>query len=135
MEKRTAIAIAVALTAPIVTTIVLFVHPPQKPVMQIRQAPGTTELVGVGVQLRMNMQTRALFVQEVVSNTQAAEAGITSGQIVSKVNGVSLEGKSLAECAGLIRGPAGSAVQLELVTPDGSRTNVVELTRQKIKLR
>jgi C-terminal processing protease CtpA/Prc len=135
MDKRTTIAIAIALTIPVVMGIVLALHHPQKPVTQIRQAPGTTEFVGVGVLLRMNMQTRTVFIQEVISNTPAAEAGITSGQIVSKVDGVSLESKSLAECAGLLRGPAGSTVQLELITPDGSRTNVVELTRQKIKLR
>ena len=88
----------------------------------------------MGVSLRMDTQTHAAVIQEVIANTPAAAAGITKGLIVSKVDGVSLEGKPLAECASLIRGPAGTTVQLELITPDGSRTNTFELTRQKIKL-
>ena len=42
--------------------------------------------------------------------------------------------KSLAECVNLIRGPVGTTVRLELITPDRSQTNTVELTRQKFKL-
>ena len=54
--------------------------------------------------------------------------------IVSKMNDVSLVGKSLAEYVNLIRGPAGTTVRLELVTPDHSQTNTVELTRRKLQL-
>jgi carboxyl-terminal processing protease len=82
----------------------------------------------------MDPRAHAVVIQEVVSNTPAAEAGITRGLMVSKVDGVSLEGKPLAECVNLIRGPAGTTVQLELVTPDKSQTNAVELTRRKLKL-
>ena len=37
-------------------------------------------------------------------------AGIRRGQVVNKVDGVSLAGKPLAECINLIRGPAGTTV-------------------------
>jgi carboxyl-terminal processing protease len=72
--------------------------------------------------------------QKPQTTTPAAAAGIASGLTVSKVDGVSLDGKSLADCVNLIRGLAGTSVQLELVAPDGSRTNTVELTRRKLKL-
>ncbi len=85
------------------------------------------------MQLRMDPRAHAVVIQEVVANTPAAEAGITRGLMVSKVDGVSMEGKPLVECVNLIRGPAGTPVQLELVTPDGSRTNTMELTRRKLK--
>jgi len=54
--------------------------------------------------------------------------------IVSKADDVSLEGKPLADCVNLIRGPAGTTMRLELVTPDHSQTNTVELTRRNINL-
>ena len=47
---------------------------------------------------------------------------------------VSLEGKSLAEYVNLIRGPAGTTIRLEMVLPDHSQTNTVELTRRKLTL-
>jgi carboxyl-terminal processing protease len=111
----------------------LLFHHPQKPA-QIHPRPRATEIVGVGIALRMDTQAHAAIIQEVVANTPASEAHITSGLMVSKVDGVSMEGKPLAECVNLIRGPAGTTVQLELVTPDKSQTNTVELTRRKLKL-
>ena len=136
MNKRTKIAVAVVLMSiPLVIAIVLCLHRPLKPVpVRARQAPGTTEFVGVGVALRVDSQTHAILIQDIVPGAPAAEAGVTSGLIVSKVDDISMDGKSLADCVNLIRGPAGTTVRLELVTPDQSRTNTVELTRRKFKL-
>ena len=130
------IAIVIALVIPLVAAIVLCLHQPRKPVHPDRaqQTPRVTEFAGVGVALRINTRTHEVLIQQVIANTPAAEAGITNGLTISKVDGVSLAGKPLAGCADLIRGPVGSTVQLELVTPDRSQTNTVELTRRKLKL-
>lgn len=132
MGRRTRITVVVALLAA-AAGLAVYLHRPAKPV-RIHQTPPTREFVGVGLALRMDAQSPCPIIQNVVPNTPAAAAGITSGQTVAKVDGVSLEGKSLAECVNLIRGPAGTIVQLELVAPDRSRTNVIEMTRQKLKL-
>jgi len=133
MNKRTIIAVVLALTLPLAVVMFLLFHHPQKPV-SLRPAPGVREFVGVGMQLRLDERTHAVVVAGVVANTPASEAHISSRLIVSKVDGVSLEGKPLADCVSLIRGPVGTSVRLELITPDGSQTNVVELTRRKLKL-
>jgi len=133
MGKKSIIAVAASAALLLAAGLIIYFHQPPKPV-RIHQGARVTEIVGVGIALRMDTQTHAAVVQEVIANTPAAAAGITKGLIVSKVDGVSLEGKPLAECAGLIRGPVGTTVQLELVTPDGSQTNTVELTRRKIKV-
>ncbi len=133
MNKRTTIAIVIGLTLPLAMVMFLLFHHPQKPV-RIHRMTRAAEIVGVGLQLRMDPQTHAAIVQDVIANTPAAGAGITRGLMVSKIDGVSMEGKPLAELASLIRGPAGTTVQLELLTPDGRQTNIVELTRRKIKL-
>ena len=64
----------------------------------------------------------------------AAEAGITNSLIIARVNDVSPAGMNLADVANLIHGPVGTKVKLELVTPDHSQTNTVELTRRKLQL-
>lgn len=128
----TAFVAVLLLAAGLVICLHYFNHP-SKPV-RIPQNPRFTIIVGVGLQLRADPQTHGVVIQQVVPHGPAAEAGIASGLFVTKVDGISLAGKPLVECIGLIRGPVGSSVKLELVTQDGSRTNTVELTRQKIKL-
>jgi C-terminal processing protease CtpA/Prc len=146
MGNKTIIAIAVAAILLLAGGLVLYfhLHQPAKPmrarrvqsVTEFMRAQGVTEFVGVGVglQLRADPQAAGPVIQAVVPNSPAAAAGVSTGLMVSKVDDVSLEGKSLAESVNLIRGPAGSTVKLELVTLDGSRTNTVELTRQKLEL-
>ncbi len=133
MSKRTTIAIVLVLTLSLAMILFLLSHHPPKPVPH-RQAPRVTELVGVGIAVRIGPGKDAVIINQVMPNTPASEAGITNSLIISKVDGVLLEGKPLADCVNLIRGPVGSTVRLELVTPDNSQTNVVELTRRKIKL-
>ena len=87
----------------------------------------------MGLQLRAGSEGQAVVV-DIVPNSPAAEAGITKGMIITKVDDVLLEGKKLVDCVNLIRGPAGTMVRLDLVTPDHSQTNSVELTRKKLSL-
>jgi C-terminal processing protease CtpA/Prc len=93
------------------------------------------EFVGVGLMLASDGKTGAPVVRQIVPHSPAAEAGITPGLIVSKIDNRSLEGTTLRECVDLIRGEAGTKVRLELINPDAHETNTVELTRQKINLR
>lgn len=140
MRNRTKMAIAVSLTLLLAAGLFLLLYHPQKPA-PVRHAPRiadigprVTEFVGVGLQLRAGSEGQAVVVDHIVPNSPAADAGITNGVIITKVDDVSLEGKNLVDCVNLIRGPAGTTVRLELVTPDHSQTNTVELTRKKISL-
>jgi carboxyl-terminal processing protease len=133
MGKKLKIALVVSAASLVAAGLIIYFHQQQQR-LRIRQTPGITEFVGVGILLRSDTRTCAAVIEQIIPNSPAAAAGITNGLFVSKVDGVSLAGKSLAECAKLIRGPVGSTVQLELVTPDWSQTNIVELTRRKFKL-
>jgi carboxyl-terminal processing protease len=133
MDRKKAIAIAVCVAFLMVTGVLLFVFQPQKPV-PVRPVRTPGELVGVGIQIRSDSTASAVIIAQVVPNSPASEAGITSGVIISRVDDESLAGKRLADCANLIRGPAGTRVKLELVTPDHSQTNTVELIRRKLQL-
>jgi RNA polymerase sigma factor (sigma-70 family) len=90
-------------------------------------------VAGIGVALNMDKQTSALRITQVVPNLPAAQAGLTAGIIIQKVDGVPIGGKSLQECVDLIHGAAGTKVRLELVDPSKNETNTVELTRQIIQ--
>ena len=131
MGKKLTMVIAVAACLVAAGLIYYFFQPPQP--AQIRQRPGPIEIVGVGIAIRMNPHTHEVVVQKIVPGSPAAQAGITNGLILSKVDGNSLRGRPLADCVNLIRGPVGTSVQLELITSDRNQTNSVELTRVKLK--
>lgn len=133
MGNKTIIAIVAAVVLLLAVGLALYLHQPPKP-SRVRPVQPARELIGVGLQLRMDPQTAGFVIDSVLPNSPAGAAGIATGLTVAKVDDVSLAGKSLAECVNLVRGPVGSTVKLELVAPDGSRTNTVELTRQKLKL-
>ena len=133
MDRRKAIAIAVCVAILMVTGVLLFVLQPQKPV-SVRPVRTPGELVGVGIQIRSDSTAGAVIIDQVVPNSSASEAGLTNGMIINKADDESLAGKRLADCANLIRGPVGTRGKLELVTPDHSQTNTVELTRRKLQL-
>jgi len=95
-------------------------------------APPPRELVGIGVAVRMDPQAGTLMIEQVVPNTPAARAGLVHGQIISRIGDTPTTGRNLKECIDLLRGPEGTAVRLELISPDQSATNSVELTREKI---
>ena len=90
------------------------------------------EIVGLGAALALNQQTHEVWITKVYSKSPAAEAGISAGTVIQKIDGVSTEGKSLLECLNLLRGNEGTKVRLELVSPERTRTNTVELVRHKL---
>ena len=140
MNKKTAVAITVCIAILMVAGVLWFVFQPpnqvshRPPRRTADGAPRTPEIVGVGLMLRNDDGEHAVVIEQVVPNSPAAEAHITRGMIISKMDDVSLEGKSLAEYVNLIRGPAGTKVRLEMVLPEHSQTNTVELTRRQLQL-
>jgi len=92
--------------------------------------PGS-EVVGVGIALDLDRETRTVRITKVIPNSPASQAGLSAGLIVQRIDDVSTTGKGLTECAGLIRGLSGTKVRLELVDPKQNTTNTVEVTRGK----
>ena len=89
------------------------------------------EMVGIGTALDLHQPTQTLLITKVYPKSPAAQAGLSAGLLIQKINGVPTAGKTVLECAGLIRGPAGSKLQLELTDTEGNQTSTVEVTRQK----
>jgi CubicO group peptidase (beta-lactamase class C family) len=95
-------------------------------------SPGKNgELVGVGIKLGFDHESRALQITGVVPNSPAFQANLLAGLVVQKIDGIPTSGKGDQVCASLIRGEAGTKVRLELVNPERNETNTVELIRRK----
>ena len=134
-HMRKSYVIALIATILLAVGLAIYFHQTQPPDQdQTHQQQQIQDIVGVGLLLRMDPSTHAVFIQEVVPGSPAANAGITTGLVVNKVDEVSLAGKRLIECVNLVRGTVGSTVELELINPDLAQTNTFKLTRQKINL-
>jgi CubicO group peptidase (beta-lactamase class C family) len=92
------------------------------------------DAVGVGVGLGLDPTNHVVRIIQVLSNSPAAQAGISTGLVVQRIDNVPVAGRELLECVGLIRGTAGTKVRLELVNTRDSETKTVELIRQKIQV-
>jgi len=91
--------------------------------------PAPAHYTGIGVEL--GERNQKIIIVQVLPKTPAAAAGLPSGVVVQKIDGIPTEGRSLKECAQILGGVAGSTVKLELI--DKNQTNVVELTRGLIQ--
>jgi C-terminal processing protease CtpA/Prc len=86
---------------------------------------------GVGVGLKLGVENQRVTIQEVFPNTPASRAGLFPGLIIQKIDGTATDDERLWKWVGMIRGEAGTKVSLELVDTGASRTNAVELIREK----
>lgn len=89
------------------------------------------EIVGTGIALDADKETGLLRITTVYPKSPAGLAGLSAGLLIRKINDVSVEGKTIQECLGMIGGQAGTKVRFELINPAQQETNTVELTRQK----
>ena len=87
-------------------------------------------IAGIGVQL--TVRDHGLQIMGVLSGTPAAKAGLHPGLVIQQIDGTDIVGKPLVACVAMTRGPVGSKVQLQVIDPARSETNIVEFTRAKI---
>jgi len=88
---------------------------------------------GVGLQLGIRQDDTAVVVIAPLEGSPAAEAGISSGNEVLAVDGVSTTELGLESTAARLRGPAGSSVLIQLRAPNG-RAREVDLKRREVNL-
>jgi len=89
------------------------------------------EIVGLGFAFGLDKKTDTLLVTKVYPQSPASQAGLSAGLLIQKIENVPTAGKTVAECAVLLRANGSPKVRLELVDPERKQTNTVELTRGK----
>lgn len=87
---------------------------------------------GIGATVRLNEEGYLVIVQP-FEGQPAAEAGILPGDIILEVDGTPLQGMDIYQAIGLIRGPAGTEVQL-LIQRLGEESFLVSVVRGKIEI-
>lgn len=88
--------------------------------------------VGIGVYLTKDIERNAVIVIAPIEGSPAKEAGIQTGDIISKVNGMAYTGEQLSEASDVIKGEEGTKVTLEIIR-NGKELNF-EITRKTVKL-
>ena len=82
---------------------------------------------GIGVQLAI--QEHQLTITHVIPDRPASKAGLVSGLVIHKIDGVETAGKDIRRCREMLHGRVGAKVRLELIDTARNQTNSIELVR------
>ena len=90
------------------------------------------EFSGLGIEIGR----RGSYIEIIapIDGSPAAEAGLMSGDVILKLDDISIKGLSTDEAVELMRGPVGSSIVLEIGRPGETQPFEVTIVRDKIKI-
>ena len=91
------------------------------------------ELSGVGIRMEMNEKTKRLTVVEAIENSPALKAGIKAGDEILAIDGKPTQKLNVQDASKLIRGKAGTLINLR-IGRQGTSNFDVKLTRSQIEV-
>ncbi|MBD2664246.1 carboxyl-terminal processing protease CtpB [Richelia sinica] len=91
------------------------------------------EVSGIGIRMEVNEKTKRLTVVEAIENSPALKAGIKGGDEILAIDGKSTRNMKVDDASKLIRGKAGTPVNLKLGRP-GKADFDLKLTRATIEV-
>jgi C-terminal processing protease CtpA/Prc len=125
--KRVAWGIGVAITAILLVVGALWHKSTRpKPAAKVQLA-----VVGVGLYLGRNQETRQFEVKRVFPNSPAEKAGVVPGLVLNKVGNVLAQTKNIKDLSKLLMGPVGSKVTVEMMDTNNGQTTQLELVREQ----
>ena len=92
----------------------------------------TGQYGGVGALIQQH--GKDVVISEPYEGTPSQKAGLRAGDIVRKVNGQSLEGKSSSDVSAAMKGQPGSTLVLEVFRPSENKTLTFNIVREEIKM-
>ena len=93
----------------------------------------TGKYVGIGVYIANNTKTNQIVVLTPIKGSPAEEAGIKSGDVITKVDGVAYKGEQLSEASNALKKEEGTKVKVEILRESGE-TVELEIERRNIKV-
>jgi carboxyl-terminal processing protease len=92
------------------------------------------EFVGIGIVMEAEVG-QGMALRNVLPESPAAEAGLRAGDHITRINGADCRFMTTDEAAGMLTGPAGSVVKLELTTPRKDQPWSADCTRRKVEVK
>jgi carboxyl-terminal processing protease len=96
------------------------------------QVDTSGELTGIGIQIGLDEKTKKLTVISPIEDTPAFKAGVLAKDTIIKINGKSTEGMDTNQAVSLIRGEAGTKVNLTILR--GTEKKEFSIPRAKIEI-
>ncbi len=90
------------------------------------------ELIGVGIQISQDEETKEIVVVAPIEDTPAFDAGIIAKDVILQIDGQSTEGMDVNDAVQLIRGQEGSNVTLTMRR--GEQIRDYTITRAKVEI-
>ena len=87
-----------------------------------------------GIGMTVEEDRRGLRVLNVFEGSPARKAGIAKGDLIGSVNGRSIAGLNSELATARIKGPAGTNVRLEVLTPGEERPRTLRVQRKRIEV-
>jgi carboxyl-terminal processing protease len=92
------------------------------------------EFGGLGVEIRVDRETKYLTVASPLTGTPAHEAGLLAGDRIVRIDNKSTQGLSIEDAAELLRGHPGEPVTLAIAKKGDEQTRDVKLVRAVIQI-
>ena len=92
----------------------------------------TGKYVGIGIYIANNTKTNQIVVLMPMKESPAEEAGIKSGDIITKIDGVAYTGEELNKASSALKSKEGTKAKIEILR-DGETINL-EVERREIKV-
>lgn len=101
--------------------------------MQEYMQDATGKYVGIGIYIANNTKTNQIVVLMPMKGSPAEEAGIKSGDVITKVDGVAYTGEQLSEASKALKKEEGTKAKVEILRESGE-TIELEIERRSIKV-
>lgn len=95
-------------------------------------ADATGKYVGIGVYITKNTSTNQILVLAPIEGSPAEKAGMKTGDIITKVDGIEYTGEELSEASSKMKGEEGTAVKIEIIRDNENIE--LEVERKTIKV-
>ena len=99
---------------------------------QNMQTETSGEFGGLGIEV--GMEAGVVKVISPIDNSPAEKVGVKAGDYIVKINGIQVQGKTLAEAVDLMRGPVGSKIEITIRRIGVKKAFVFEIVRDIIQI-
>lgn len=97
------------------------------------KAETSGEFVGIGI--KISVRNHYIVIISPIDGSPAAKAGIRSGDIIKKINGISTYNMNIIKAVGILKGKAGTAVNLLIERKAFKKPRVFRLVRKNVILK